>query len=124
MFSGYGKLVLPMLRYLLAAAALLLTLAPAQTLDTQKIDAAVEKSMRIWGVPGAAVAIVHGDEMVFAKGYGVRELGREERISAKTVFAIGSITKGFTAAAIATLIEDGKMSWDAGAEAYRFFPSV
>jgi CubicO group peptidase (beta-lactamase class C family) len=101
-----------MLRYMLAAVAILFTLAPAQTIDRRKIDAAVERSMQVWMIPGAAVAIVHGDQMVYARGYGVRELGREDPVTPGTVFAVGSTTKAFTAAAVAMLVDDGKMAWD------------
>ncbi len=108
---SYGKL-LDMLRTMLAATTLLFALAPAQAIDTLKIDAAVERSMRLWSVPGVAVAVVRRDELVHARGYGVRELGRDERVTPRTVFAIGSTTKAFTAAAVAMLVDEGRMSWD------------
>jgi CubicO group peptidase (beta-lactamase class C family) len=68
--------------------------------------------MREWGVPGAAIAIVRPDGVAYAKGYGAREIGKPDPVTPDTAFAIGSTTKAFTAAAIAMLVDEGKMSWD------------
>ena len=68
--------------------------------------------MQAWGVPGAAIAIVRGDKVEYAKGYGFRESGKDSRVTTDTTFAIGSTTKAFTAAAIAMLVDEGKMAWD------------
>src|SRR5260370_1342011 len=68
--------------------------------------------MQDWGVPGAAVAIVRGDDVLVAEGYGVREQGRPDPVTANTLFAIGSTTKAFTTAAMAMLVDEGKMNWD------------
>jgi CubicO group peptidase (beta-lactamase class C family) len=84
----------------------------AQPLDRAKIDTAVHKAMHDWGVPGAAVAIVRGDDVLVAQGYGVKELGHTDPVTANTLFAIGSTTKAFTTAAMAMLVDDGKMNWD------------
>lgn len=97
---------------LLAVCALYAAFGHAQSLDRPKIDAAVHKAMRDWGVPGAAVAIVRSDDVLLAEGYGVKELGRNDAVTANTVFAIGSTTKAFTAAAAAMLVDEGKMNWD------------
>jgi CubicO group peptidase (beta-lactamase class C family) len=64
------------------------------------------------GVPGTAVAVVHDDEVVFAKGYGVRELGKPDAVDTTTLFAIGSTTKAMTAAALGMLVDEGKVRWD------------
>jgi CubicO group peptidase (beta-lactamase class C family) len=87
-------------------------LAQAQPLDRAKVDAAVQKAMHDWGVPGAAVAIVRGDGLLLVQGYGVKELGRPDPVSANTLFAIGSATKAFTTASMAMLVDEGKMNWD------------
>ena len=76
-----------------AASAAALPIAPA------KIDKTVERAMREFEVPGIAVGIVKDGKLVFAKGYGVRELGKPGRVDADTLFQIGSNTKAFTAAA-------------------------
>lgn len=80
--------------------------------DPAALDAIVAKSMRAWGVPGVAVAIVKNDKVILAKGYGVRELGKPEPVTADTIFAIGSTTKAFTTAAMAILADEGRLRWD------------
>jgi CubicO group peptidase (beta-lactamase class C family) len=86
----------------------------AQTLDERlrEIDEYAARAGQDWHVPGFALAIVKDDKVVFAKGYGVRELGEPEAVDKNTLFAIASNTKAFTAAALATLVDEGKLSWD------------
>jgi CubicO group peptidase (beta-lactamase class C family) len=59
-----------------------------------------------------ARAIVKDGKVVMQKGYGVRRVGFPEPVDANTLFGIGSNTKAFTAAALATLVDAGKLSWD------------
>jgi CubicO group peptidase (beta-lactamase class C family) len=68
--------------------------------------------MRDWKVPGFAIAIVKDDRVVFAKGYGVRELGKPTPVDEHTLFAIASNSKAFTAAALGILVDEGKIKWD------------
>ncbi|MBL8762939.1 MAG: serine hydrolase [Phycisphaerae bacterium] len=63
-------------------------------------------------VPGLAIAIVKGDRVVLARGMGVRDIEAAKPVEADTIFAIGSSTKSFTAALLATLVEEGKVAWD------------
>jgi len=94
-------------------AALLLALpALAQAAPPPQFDARVEAVMGHSGVPGAWVAIVENGEVTHARGYGLRELGGAETVDADTLFQIGSTTKAFTAAALAILVEEGKLGWD------------
>lgn len=76
------------------------------------LEAYVRQAMAQAEVPGLAIAIVHGDEPPIAEGFGVRRLGRPEPVDADTVFNIASLTKSFTAAAAAVLVDAGRMSWD------------
>ncbi len=76
------------------------------------LETYIEEAMQLWDVPGVAVAIVKDHEVVFAQGFGVRDLEKGGKVDADTLFAIGSNTKAFTATAIGLLVEDGKMSWD------------
>lgn len=75
-------------------------------------DARVEAAMRTRDVPGMAIAIVEDGRVVHAKGYGVRRLGAPERVDADTIFPTGSTGKALTAAALAILVDDGKLGWD------------
>jgi CubicO group peptidase (beta-lactamase class C family) len=80
---------------------------PAATLD-----AYAAKAVRDWQVPGLAISVVKDGRVVFAKGYGVRELGRPAPADTQTLFAIGSTTKAMTAAALGMLVDEGKVRWD------------
>ena len=81
-------------------------------------DEYVNKALKDWGAPGAAIAIVKDDRIVYAKGFGVRELGKPEPIDQNTLFAIGSSSKAFTAASIAILVDQAKLKWDDPATKY------
>ena len=76
------------------------------------LDEYVKHSMQTFEVPGMSVAIVKDGKVVLAKGYGVRKLGESASVDENTLFGIGSNTKAFTSAAIATLVDQGKLSWD------------
>lgn len=76
------------------------------------LDQYITQAMKDWNVPGLGVVVIKGDSVVYLKGFGVRELGKPEPVTPNTLFAIGSNTKSFTAAAIGMLVDDGKMRWD------------
>jgi CubicO group peptidase (beta-lactamase class C family) len=76
------------------------------------LDAYVARSMKTFEVPGMAVAIVKDGKVVVSKGYGVRKLSESTPVDENSLFGIGSNTKAFTAAALATLVDEGKISWD------------
>lgn len=87
----------------------------AVNLDPQALaefDAYVAAQLDRFGVPGAAVAVVHGGETIFANGYGARSLGSDDPVTADTLMMIGSNTKSMTALMAATLVDDGFASWD------------
>lgn len=100
------------------------TLAPVTPLDAaataealaelrlQRADAISARARELFDVPGMSVGVVVGDELVFAKGYGEKELGKGQAVDAQTSFAIASNTKAFTATAVGMLVAEGKLSWD------------
>ena len=90
----------------------LLTFADAQSAAPPDLDSYVASSMKTFEVPGMAVAIVKDGKILVAKGYGVRKLGDPTPVDEFTIFGIGSNTKAFTTAALATLVDEGKLSWD------------
>ena len=96
--------------------ALLLLLAPLTTALAQalprELDAVVQRTMATFEVPGVAIAVVKDGKVVLAKGYGVRKLGETTPVTPDTLFGIASNTKAFTAAALAMLVEEGKLQWD------------
>lgn len=79
---------------------------------TESIDATIERTMTEFGVPGMAVSVVHGDEVVYSKGHGIRETGSELQVDDTTLFQIASVSKAFTAAALAILVDEGRLGWD------------
>ena len=95
----------------LLALIFCLPAAPAQSAPAD-LDAWVARSMKEFEVPGMAVAILKDGKLVLAKGYGVRKLGDPTPVDEHTMFGIGSNTKAFTTAALAMLVDEGKLSWD------------
>ncbi|MFN8864743.1 MAG: serine hydrolase domain-containing protein, partial [Flavobacteriales bacterium] len=76
------------------------------------LDKLFASSVASFNVPGMAVAIVQDDQIVFSKGYGVANVSTNDPVTDETVFAIASNTKAYTAAALATLVDEGKLKWD------------
>jgi CubicO group peptidase (beta-lactamase class C family) len=121
-------LTIPISRSAVAVAALSVLAAAGGRLSAQRsappagypgaLDAYIAKAVADWEVPGLAIAVVRNDSVLVAKGYGVRELGKPERVDENTVFSIASLTKSFTATAAAMLVDDGKLEWDAPARRY------
>jgi CubicO group peptidase (beta-lactamase class C family) len=84
----------------------------AQEAPLNGFDDYVNNALRDWQVPGLAIAVLKNDQVVFAKGYGVRKLGEPTPVNEQTLFAIGSSSKAFTATSIAMLVDEGKLKWD------------
>lgn len=81
--------------------------------DLQKaMEGFIPQAMQTWNVPGLALSIVKDNEVLLARGYGIRETGKPDPVDEHTLFAIGSNTKAFTATAIGLLVQQGKLSWD------------
>src|SRR5262249_11648196 len=95
---------------LVLAAAAALAQAPAAPAD---LDGYVARALKAFEVPGVAVTIVKNGRVVVAKGFGVRRLGDQAPVDAKTLFGIASNTKVFTATALGMLVEERKIEWDA-----------
>ncbi len=72
----------------------------------------VEAVRTRYEIPGAAVVLVRGNRIVFAQGFGVRELGGTEPVTPETVFAVGSTTKAMTSLMVASVIDEGELEWD------------
>jgi CubicO group peptidase (beta-lactamase class C family) len=89
-----------------------LAAAPPTSADFAALDAYVEGAMRDWGVPGLALAVVQGDDLLHARGYGVRNLESREPVDTSTLFGLLSPTKTFVAVALGMLVDAGRLSWD------------
>ena len=88
-------------------------------IDPANIDKAVaalpglvRENLDAWGVPGASVAVVHDGEVVYAEGFGVRELGTEDAVDADTHFQLASLSKSVGATVVAAEVGKGTASWD------------
>lgn len=96
---------------------LLLTAAPApaqQDLPQNLLDLCdtLEAKRQEYHIPGMALVIVHNDQVLLARGFGVADVESAKSVDADTLFCIGSSTKSFTSAAVGMMVEEGKMSWD------------
>lgn len=86
-----------------------------------KFERLVQDTINAWEVPGAAIAIVKNNNIVYVNGFGIRENGREERIDIHTIFRLGSVSKGFASVLAGLLVEEGKLNWDD--KVVKFFPN-
>ena len=84
----------------------------AAGLDEKAIDHIATRALDAFEVPGMAVAVVRNGETIFLKGYGLRDVERGLPITPRTYFRIGSTSKAFTSAALALLVQEGKLGWD------------
>jgi len=76
------------------------------------IEKAVEEKRQNLKVPGAALVIVKDDRVIFLKGFGFRDVEAKLPVTPETLFAVGSITKTFTALATVISADEGKLSLD------------
>jgi CubicO group peptidase (beta-lactamase class C family) len=99
-----------MLRHLSSCLVLVLTLAGAATAQPPDLDRWVARAMQTFDVPGIGLAIVQDDQVVVAKGFGVRKLGDPAPVDARTLFGIASNTKVFTATALGLLVGSRRLN--------------
>jgi CubicO group peptidase (beta-lactamase class C family) len=91
---------------------------PAGRIDDaiSKVDGLVAELMKSSGVPGMAVAIVHGGKTVYAKGFGIKDVrkgdGQDNLVNADTVFQLASISKSVGATVVAHEVTDKVVGWD------------
>ncbi|MFT6150217.1 MAG: CubicO group peptidase (beta-lactamase class C family) [Saprospiraceae bacterium] len=72
-------------------------------------DKFVESALKDWNVPGAGIAIVKDGEVILVKGYGYADVAKKRKADKKTLFAIGSSSKAFTAASVMQLVDEKKL---------------
>jgi len=85
---------------------------------TSELDVIVEDTMKRTGVPGIAVGVVYKDKVIYAKGFGVREVGKDGAIDPDTVFLLASVSKPITSTIVAKLVGDGVVDWHGAAKKY------
>jgi CubicO group peptidase (beta-lactamase class C family) len=116
LMSRHNGRILPVVALLLWTATTALA-QPAQVVPPD-LDTFVQRVMQAFDVPGVSLAIVKDNQVVVAKGYGLRKLGEPAAVDGKTLFGIASNTKVFTATALGLLVEQGKLQWDAPVVSY------
>ena len=82
------------------------------------LDEFVAGQLQTWKGVGAAVAVIHKNEVIWQKGYGYRDLESKLEVTPSTLFAIGSSTKAFTAATAAMLVDQDLLKWDMPVKTY------
>ena len=81
-------------------------------ISPESLDSIVENAMHTFHTPGVAVGVIHQGDIVYAQGYGQRDLVNELPVNPFTYFRLASTTKAFTAASVAMLVDEGKLAWD------------
>lgn len=76
------------------------------------IEHVIEAGREQWGIPGMAVGVIYQDEFIHLEGYGALKLGEPQRVDADTLFGVASTSKAMTAATLAMLVDEGKITWD------------
>jgi CubicO group peptidase (beta-lactamase class C family) len=110
---------LKLINYLALLSVFILPLSlcsqPVETrpqVSFEEIDAFIEKAMADWKVPGVSFGIIKNGVLIYSKGYGYADLETKEPVTDSTIFAIGSITKSFTAASVLSLQDDSLIRID------------
>src|SRR5882672_7599573 len=75
-------------------------------------DDVITDAMKKFEVPGMAIAIIKNKEVIYAKGFGLRDVEKQLPVTADTIFAIGSSSKAFTTFVLGTLVDEGRVEWD------------
>ena len=94
------------------ALSLVMAAASASAAPPPGFEQRVEQLRKQFGVPGVSIAIVEDGKVTLAKGWGVRDITTNQPVDADTIFFTGSTGKAFTNAALATLVDEGKIKWD------------
>lgn len=102
------------IRIIAAGAAALMLAAPAfaRDIDAAEVDAQAQRAMSALGPTGMTVTVIEHGKVVLAKGYGLKEFGEPAKVDANTMFPIASLSKAFTTASLAMLVDEGKLAWD------------
>ncbi len=111
---------LPLRRLSIAAvaAAAFASCAAAEPVSRDRVTAALpqvaamaEALVASRAVPGLAIVVVHADEIVYAEGFGLRDVGGPAEVDGDTVFQLASMSKPVSATVVAALVGDGVLDW-------------
>lgn len=79
---------------------------------SREIERLAERITREYGVVGMGISIVHGDEVLLERGFGLTQAGRSDTVGADTAFRLASLSKAFAGAVAGLLVEEGALRWD------------
>jgi CubicO group peptidase (beta-lactamase class C family) len=85
---------------------------PLDAAHIAQLKTFIETSMQTLGIPGASIALIDRGKVVYEGGFGVRELGKPEKVDENTLFMAASNTKGMTTLLLAELVDEKKLRWD------------
>lgn len=97
---------------LISMTTLLYSSTATAPLNLVQLDELANETLSKFNVPGAAIGIVVGDQVVLARGYGKRNVELGLPVTESTQFPIASCTKAFTALLVGSLVQEGKLAWD------------
>lgn len=103
---------------LLIAVLSVFPLSAKSKFSKQEFDKFIIQTMNEWKVPGIAVGIIQDGKVILAQGYGYRDMEKKLPVTDRTLFAIGSTSKAFTAFIMGTLVDEGKVEWDQPVRTY------
>jgi len=98
--------------FLLISCFISLNHSTAQNIKLDSLDSFINQLIEDFDVPGLSIGIVQNDSIIYLKGYGTREIRTDNNVDENTLFAIGSISKSFTALTLGILVDEGKIKWD------------
>src|SRR5690242_11189706 len=93
-------------------------MAVSEQVGLKGLEEALSAEQERFGDVGFSVAVVKDDELIFERGFGLRDRAAQLPVTENTLFAIGSSTKAFTAAVVAALVGDHKLEWDTPVREY------
>ncbi len=121
MNMGFRGLAIAFCFLLCPAAYVFWPVVPVEAAETKtdkvkvavaELDKLITQAMETSGVPGLSIAVVHKDQVVFLKGYGVREAGKEDKVDPDTVFQLASLSKPIASTVLASMVSDGLINWN------------
>ncbi|HEX9207245.1 MAG TPA: serine hydrolase [Steroidobacteraceae bacterium] len=110
MLNRHRDWLTALLRGVVASALIIASIADAA--PPADLDAYAQRVLEAFETPGMAIAIVERGQPTVLRSYGVRRMGQPARVDENTLFAIGSTSKAFTSAVLATMVDEGKLAWD------------
>ena len=90
----------------------LFSLLSFSQIEEKKLDELIQNTLKTFDVPGISVGIIKDGKTVYAKGFGVSSMNTKQKMDENTLVGIASNSKGFTATALAILVDEGKLNWD------------